>query len=137
MKVLAPAFYALNDARFPMIVSVASILVNYGMASILIRYAHLGHAGLALSTSTVALFGFAVLLITMRHRIHGIRGGQLWDTFWKVCVATAMMSAVCFASSRSLAHWLGNHQRTYLLEVLISIPLGLGVFYFTAQSPPD
>jgi putative peptidoglycan lipid II flippase len=134
LKVLAPAFYALNDARLPMIVSVASILVNYGMASLLIRRGHLGHAGLALSTSTVALFGFFVLLIAMRKRIHGIRGGQLWDTFWKVCAATAVMSAVCFISSHSLAHWLGNHQRTYLLDVLISIPLGLGVFYFTAQS---
>ncbi len=134
LKVLAPAFYALNDARLPMIVSVASILVNYGMASLLIRRGHLGHAGLALSTSTVALFGFVVLLIAMRKRIHGIRGRQLWDTFWKVCVATAVMSAVCFASSRFLAQWLGEHQRTYLLDVLISIPLGFAVFYFTAQS---
>ncbi len=133
LKVLAPAFYALNDARLPMMVSVLSIAVNYGMASVLIKHGGLGHAGLALSTSTVALFGFVVLLIAMRKRIHGIRGRQLFDTFWKVCLATAVMSAVCFASSRSLLHALGNHQRTHLLDVLISIPLGIGVFYFTAR----
>src|SRR5260370_5833012 len=53
VKILAPAFYALNDARTPMIVSIVSIAVNYFAASTMVRI--LGHAGLALSTSLVAL----------------------------------------------------------------------------------
>ncbi len=133
LKVLAPAFYALNDARMPMIVSLVSILINFGMASTMVKLAGLGQAGLALSTSTVALFGFVVLLFAMRRRIHGIHGPQLWDSFWKICVATALMSAVCFASSHSLHHFLGNHVRVHLLDVLISIPLGGAVFYGAAR----
>ena len=54
-KVLAPAFYALNDSRTPMIVSLVSILINAAAASTMVKLAGLGHAGLALSTSVVAL----------------------------------------------------------------------------------
>src|SRR5205085_3369997 len=74
LKVLAPAFYALNDARTPMLVSLASILVNFTVASTMVKLAGLGHAGLALSTSAVAIFGFLVLLTVMNRRIHGIHG---------------------------------------------------------------
>src|SRR5579872_1007983 len=48
LKVLSPAFYALNDARTPMIVSIISILINYFTAVALIRHAGFGHAGLAM-----------------------------------------------------------------------------------------
>src|SRR5262249_33667974 len=51
IKVLAPAFYALDDARTPMLVSLLSILVNLTLNWTFIRVLHLGHVGLALSTS--------------------------------------------------------------------------------------
>ena len=133
LKVLAPAFYALNEARMPMLVSLISILINFGMASTLIKYFKLGHAGLALSTSTVAIFGFLVLLFVMRRRIHGIQGQALWESFWKVCAATATMSAVIYGSSHAFHAALGNGARDHLLDVLVSIPLGGIVFYYTAR----
>ena len=77
MKVLAPAFYALNDARTPMLVSLASILINAAAASSMVRFAGLGHAGLALSTSLVALFSSVALFEVIRRRIGGIQGRRL------------------------------------------------------------
>jgi putative peptidoglycan lipid II flippase len=133
IKVLAPAFYALNDARVPMLVSIVSIGVNYAMASTMINLAGLGHAGLALSTSAVALFGFFVLLIVMSRRIHGIHGAALWDSFWKICVATAVMGAACYGSSHGLHAALGDKVRVHLLDVAVSIPLALVVFYASAR----
>jgi putative peptidoglycan lipid II flippase len=112
-----------------MIVSLISILVNLAMASTMVKVAGLGHAGLALSTSTVAIFGFVVLLILMQRRIHGVHGAALWDSVWKILAATAVMSAAIFASSRGIHAWLGDHVRVHLLDVLISIPLGVIVFY--------
>jgi putative peptidoglycan lipid II flippase len=133
IKVLAPAFYALNDARVPMLVSIVSIGVNYAMASTMINLAGLGHAGLALSTSAVALFGFFVLLVVMRNRIHGIHGAALWNSFWKICAATAVMGAACYGSSHGLHAALGNKVRVDLLDVMVSIPLALVVFYAVAR----
>ncbi len=54
-KIMNPAFYALSDARTPMYVSLLSVLINFCMAVILLKYFHLGYAALALSTSSVAV----------------------------------------------------------------------------------
>ena len=106
LKVLSPAFYALNDARTPMLVSLGSILVNYAAASTMIKFAGLGHAGLALSTSAVALFGFVVLFAILRKRIGGVHGRDLAMQVGKVTLASAIMGAVIFGLTRGMAMWL-------------------------------
>ncbi len=130
LKVLAPAFYALNDARTPMLVSLCSIAVNYATANTMIRLAGLGHAGLALSTSAVALFGFFVLLLVMRRRIHGVNGGALLSSFLKITAASAVMSAVCWTVSYFLLRSLGHSRVAHLATLAIAVPLGGICFYF-------
>jgi putative peptidoglycan lipid II flippase len=127
--VLAPAFYALHDARTPMMVSLVSIAINYFAASTMVRVAGLGHAGLALSTSIVAIFSFLALLWTMRGRIGGIHGRALLSTFLKVTAASLSMGAVCFGSSHLARQWLGLGRWARLADLAISVPLGLAVFY--------
>jgi putative peptidoglycan lipid II flippase len=129
IKVLSPAFYALNDARTPMLVSLGSILVNYAAASTMIRFAGLGHAGLALSTSAVALFGFVVLFAVLRKRIGGVYGRELAIHISKVSLASAIMGAAIFASSRGMEMWLGVSQKARLADLAVSLPVGLGVYY--------
>src|SRR5262249_61825308 len=96
VKILAPAFYALHDARTPMLVSMASIAINYLAASTMIRVAGLGHAGLALSTSIVAISSFVALFWAMRRRIGGMSGRCLMASLMKVAVASVALGAVCF-----------------------------------------
>ena len=134
VKILAPAFYALNDARTPMIVSVISIAINYFAASTMIRVAGLGHAGLALSTSIVALFNFIVLFWTMRVRIGGIHGRALAATVGKVAVASIVMGAVCFGSSYVMREWLGLTKWARVADLAVSIPLGVAALYATARA---
>lgn len=129
LKVLSPAFYALNDARTPMLVSLGSILVNYLAASTMIRLAGLGHAGLALSTSAVALFGFLVLFAILRKRIGGVHGRDLAKQIGKVSLASAIMGAAIFATSRGMGMWLGVSQMARLADLAVSLPVGLAVYY--------
>lgn len=129
LKVLTPAFYALGDARTPMLVSLASILINYAMATTMIRLAGLGHAGLALSTSAVALFGFVVLFTILRGRIGGIYGRSLAAQLGKVGIASLAMAAAVAVSSHLVAAGLGVSQLARLADLALSIPLGLAVYY--------
>jgi putative peptidoglycan lipid II flippase len=129
LKVLSPAFYALNDARTPMLVSLVSILVNYLAASSMIRLTGLGHAGLALSTSTVALFGFVALFAMLRKRIGGVHGRALAAQIGKVALASAIMGAVIFGLTRGMETWLGVSQMARLADLGVSIPIGLAVYY--------
>jgi putative peptidoglycan lipid II flippase len=129
LKVLIPAFYALGDSRSPMLVSVVSIGINYATAVTMIRLTHLGHAGLAASTSAVALFGFVALFAIMRKRIGGVHGRELATGIGKVLLASAVMGGAVAISSRGMVMWLGLSQPARLADLLISLPLGVAVFY--------
>src|ERR1700722_13582322 len=134
LKVLTPAFYALDDARTPMIVGVLSILINYFTAVILIRCAGFGHASLALSTSAVAIFGFVVLFLILRAKLGGVYGRELAVGFAKVGVASAAMGCAVFVASRQMEGWLGVSQMARRADLAVSIPLGVAVFYFVCRA---
>ena len=133
LKVLNPAFYALHDARTPMIVSLLSIGVNYFTASLLFRYGW-GHAGLALSTAAVATFGGFALFVMIRNRVGGIYGRNLMDSVWKIVVASAFMGAAVLLVSHAMENWLGTDRLGRLAELAACIPLGLAVFYGACRS---
>jgi putative peptidoglycan lipid II flippase len=130
IKVLAPAFYALNDARTPMLISLISIATNYTFNYLLVREFGFGHRGLALSTSMVALFNFAALFVLMRRKIERVEGRRILDSLVKVCVASLAMSLVCFFSSKSLVGWLGSRGLgVQLANALGPIVVGSIVFF--------
>ena len=129
LKVLTPAFYALGDARTPMLVSLGSIAVNFAMATTMIRLAGLGHAGLALSTSAVALFGFVLLFVILRNRIGGVYGRALLAQVGRVAAASILMAGTVAVSSYLMERNLGVSKLARLADLALSIPLGLGVFY--------
>ncbi len=94
VKVLSPAFYALNDARTPMLISLGSIAVNYAMNSMLVG--PFGHVGLAFSTSAVALVNFLLLALFMRRRLGRLGGRALGSTVLKICAASIPMAAAAW-----------------------------------------
>ncbi len=131
VKVLTPAFYALQDARTPMLVSVSSIAINYAVAWSMVRPGGLGHAGLALSTSAVALTSFLVLFEVLRRRIGGVHGRRLASGMARVAAASILMGAAVTLASRSMQGWLGASALAHLANLAVSIPLGVAVFALT------
>jgi putative peptidoglycan lipid II flippase len=133
VKILNPAFYALNDARTPMIVSLLSIAINYVAAALLIHGTHLGHAGLALSTSAVALFGSVVLFILLRSRIKGVHGRDLLNSVVRILGASIAMGLAVSGSSYLVRGMMGATRLGYVLDLAISIPIGLLVLYLACR----
>ncbi len=137
IKVLSPAFYALNDAKTPMIIALCSIAVNalasYGFRQVLDNYGY-GHVGVALATSSVALVNFFALALMMRKRISRIDGGEIIAAFIKIAVASAVMSVVCWFSYYFLAQQFGAKTLTAkFVEALIPIALGGMTFMLMAK----
>jgi putative peptidoglycan lipid II flippase len=128
-KVLNPAFYALSDARTPMWISVISILVNVGMAAVLIRTFRMGISALALSTSTVAILACFVLFVVVRARLGGIEGRYLSHRFLRTCAAALIMALPVWIASRSMTDHFGTSRTANLLNLAVSIPIGLGAFF--------
>ena len=144
IKVLSPAFYALDDAKTPMIIALCSILVNvaasYGFKIILVNYgvtpenpSGFGHVGVALATSSVALVNFFALALLMRRKIEGINGREIIASFLKIAVASAAMAAVCYASYYFLHRQF--EARAFLFRIIEAIvPIALGGFVFFAAA---
>jgi putative peptidoglycan lipid II flippase len=131
IKVLSPAFYALNNARTPMLISLASIAVNYLMNSLLVS--RFGHIGLACSTSAVALVNFLLLALFMRRRLSGLDGRRLGSTVLRICAATIPMAIVA---------WLANDFGSALplqglmlefVRVVTAIVLATLTFYLSCR----
>lgn len=134
LKVLAPAFYALGSARVPMLASLASVLINYAAAWSMVSRAHWGHAGLALATSVVALFGSVALFWILRERLGGIHGRALARSALKISAACAVMAGAVALSSRSIENWWGVSRAARLADLAVSIPLGVAVFYAVCRA---
>lgn len=140
IKVLSPAFYALDDARTPMIISVASIAVNlvasYFLLNLLSNYGvtpetpnGLGHVGVALATSCVALVNFFALAIMMRRHIKRLNGREILSSFIRIAIASAVMSVVCYFSYRFL-HSYFTEKAIYIKMVEAFGPIALGGLTF-------
>ncbi len=133
-KVLVPAFYALKDSRTPMYVSIASIAINAGMGYSLVRIIGMGHSGLALATSAVALFSFFVLFWLMKVRIGGVYGRRLRSVILKVTLASAVMGAAVWGSSRFIQSLAGIAPMARLIDLAITIPLGIAILYLVCRA---
>lgn len=145
IKVLSPAFYAMNDAKTPMIIGVASIGVNalgsYFFREWLSHYGvtaetphGYGHVGVALATSCVALINFIALIWFMRRKIKRLNGRVIAAAFFKVVGAALVMSAVCYASYYLLHTQIGGTRLlNHAVEAFVPIVLGGVTFVIVAK----
>ncbi len=133
VKVLAPAFYAINKKNLPMLVSLFSIGVNFGLNWFFRFRLGFGHRGLAISTSLVAITNFLLLYIMMRRYAEHLETRAMLLTLGKLAIAGAALAAVCFA-----AHWEFFRALSTLriwqkaIEVGLTIAVGAVVFFSVA-----
>ena len=102
IKVLAPAFYALDKRHTPMVVSFVSIVTNLLLNYVFTFQMGLGHRGLALSTGCVAMINFIALYLLMRRETKLLETTQMIATLAKLVVASAVLAGVCWAGNRWL-----------------------------------
>lgn len=145
IKILSPAFYALNDAKTPMVIAIASIAVNF-IGSYFLRewLSHYGvtpatphgygHVGVAMATSIVALVNFFALALIMRKRIKRLNGRDILFSFLKIATASAVLSVVCYASYHYLYDRYGAPSFTLkLADAFVPIALGGAAFVIAAK----
>lgn len=145
IKIVSPAFYALDDAKTPMFVSLGSILIHvfasYGLMTLFSgigvseqRPHGFGHVGVASATSIVALVNFMALMLLMRRRIQGIKGGEILSSLARIAIASVAMSFVCWLSYSQLhAALMADGIFNRSIEALVPIAVGGVVFFIAAK----
>ncbi len=106
VKVVAPAFYALDHPRAPLLASVSAVTVNIVLNVVL--FPIMGFAGLAIGTAIAALVNITVLLIAFRHLAGGLRVGPLAGHLTRVVAAALLCGVVAAYVHAELAAVLGT-----------------------------
>jgi putative peptidoglycan lipid II flippase len=102
IKVIAPAFYALNRRHLPMLVSFLSIVTNYALNYFFTHRLHWGHRGLAFSTSLVAVINFTLLYWMMARHLRGLESRALGAHLGKLLLACVPLAGVCLAAQQAV-----------------------------------
>jgi len=132
VKVLAPAFYALDKRHLPMVVSLISIGVNFGLNWLFTFHLGLGHRGLALSTSLVAMTNFLLLYAMMRRHTGRLETSALLTTLGKIAIAGALLAGICLLAERFFFSGQTRGSELWLIAALIvTITVGVGAFFGT------
>ena len=135
VKIAAPTFYSLKDARTPVIVGVISVLTNLFLN--LWLNSLMGFRGLALGTAIAANVNAVLLLVLLSRRLGGIDGARVGRSLLKISIASAIMGLAAFYTEAWLhgalpAHMLGAAIVPRVLRVIGAIGAGLGVLALAA-----
>jgi putative peptidoglycan lipid II flippase len=130
VKVLAPAFYALDDTRVPLFGSLLGMAANVGLNAAL--YPVLGYRGVALGTSLAAAANFAVLGFAWR-RHGGLREAHLVPHLARVVAACVPLAVVAWATWRGLDRLLPAGGLARQLSVGL-LPVAAGAVAYLAAA---
>ena len=132
IKVLAPAFYALDARTTPMNCSFISIGINVLLNGIFTVWLGWGSRGLAFSTSLTAIVNFGLLYVLMRRLTGQLETRLMIPTLAKLAVAGAGLAAVCLLGRSYLLagfyHFTFGHR---CWSLLVTIGAG-GLVFFAA-----
>jgi putative peptidoglycan lipid II flippase len=129
IKVLSPAFYAINRKWTPMLVSFGTVALNLILNYVFMFKLGLGHKGLALSTTICATLNFVLLYVLMLAPASGLETGKLFSTIARCLLATLPIALVCNASvNYGPAILPENRLVSGSILILITLVLSTGVY---------
>jgi len=130
-KVAAQAFYAVRQARVPVIASVAAVAGNLAWNALTFRT--LGHVGLAVGTSLAATVNIVVLLAAFQLRIGGLFSRDLFTTLARILIASGVMAAAVWALRQQLERWPAAGLAAWSIKALVPVVVGAAVYFGAAR----
>jgi putative peptidoglycan lipid II flippase len=116
-----------------MMVSILSIAINFVLNWFFMFKLGLGHRGLALAVSLVAIINFVLLYIMMQKHAGSLETGALFGLLAKLIIPLALMAGICWLSLQTMfypgAH-LPGWQKVF--GVLLVIGVAAAVFFGSA-----
>ena len=108
IKVLSPAFYAIDRKWTPMTVSFISIGLNLALNWVFIFRLGMGHRGLALSTALSATLNFLLLFFFMRRLAGSLETGAMLGTLGRSLLASLPIALIGFLCQPWLSGMAGS-----------------------------
>ena len=105
IKILGPAFYALDDTKVPVKASILSIIVSIILSLSLIK--PFGYISLPFSSSMAAVVNAGFLFFMLQKRVGGFGKYSLISSLCKIVFATAVSGIATYFSYTGCADYMG------------------------------
>lgn len=102
IKVIQPAFTAINRRMVPMYVALGSIVLNAAINSVFVFVLRLGHEALALCTAVIAFTNCSILYVVMHRIASGLHTAQLLGTLARLALPATLLGAIAWAGNQWL-----------------------------------
>ncbi len=134
LKIVQPAFVALDDARTPMYVSLAAVGANALVNYLLVFVFGFGHVGLALSTSLMATLNIVALVVILERRQPALERKHLLGQILRIVIAGLFMGAGTWGGYQFLQD-LGFDKGSAAagVEVAVLIPVAVVIYGVAAK----
>jgi putative peptidoglycan lipid II flippase len=128
-RVLAPAFYALEDTKTPVITAFIAFLLNLCFSLVLMG--PLKHGGLALATTLSATANMLLLLWFLRRKLGSISGSSVMKSAVKAVMASLPMALLAWYAC-SFIDWSQAGHKVEKMLVLGTVIMISAVLYLLA-----
>ena len=126
LMILNRVFYAFKNVKTPLKVASISIIVNFALDWVLIKFMDV--SGLALSTTLVALVNVVVLLIILRKKVGNLGATRIISSYWKILVSTGIAGAAVYFMWKYLSVYAYRNLYWLIFGLFIVIVLGAGTY---------
>jgi putative peptidoglycan lipid II flippase len=125
IKIVVPTFYALNDTRTPVRISMVSVGVKVAINFLLVI--PLGYLGLALATAIASWFSLMLLLHSLRRRLNQTLEWRDFAPYLRIALASACMGLLSLLAYRlSMSVFRGHGTMVLALNLAVGIAAGTG-----------
>lgn len=128
VKVLAPAFYAMDKARIAVVASICAVAGN--LAINIGLHPSYGYRVLAFGTAAAAILNFSVLYVSFHRKISAIPHATLLAYLVRVVVAGAVMGAAVWGTWQGLSCFWPSDTGLPERLALAFVPILVGVLVY-------
>lgn len=129
LRVTAPAFYAMQDTKTPVIVAFVAFLANAVLGYILGFTLKLNHTGLAVASSISSIINFITLVYLLEKRTGDIKMKPILVFCLKIVLLSTIMAAAAWKVS-TFADWTESAFSIEKIGILLLSIGTAGVVYF-------
>jgi putative peptidoglycan lipid II flippase len=134
VKVLAPAYYALNRVRIPLVGSILAVATNISFNWL--TYRSLGAPGIALGTALGATVNILVLRCAIPSVIGSMKSHRIWLDVVRITVAASVAAAAALGMTLGIGQLANGEslsgaarQIFHLLSVAVPIAVAVALYF--------
>ncbi len=117
VRIVAQAFYSLQDTKTPVKIAVAALIANMLFSTAFILWTPLAHGGLALAASLASMLNITLLTVRLRKKIGRIDARRIGRSLLKIIPASVAMGAIGWWVSRNPV-WDSTGNNLYKAKLL-------------------